>query len=68
VRILEQAEAPQDASHDDGAKPEPNQENHHEPHPRHRLVANVALTTFTNYLNEVAGTEIDFPVVAHRAR
>jgi uncharacterized peroxidase-related enzyme len=31
------------------------------------VVANVALTTFTNYLNEVAGTEIDFPVVAHRA-
>jgi uncharacterized peroxidase-related enzyme len=32
------------------------------------VVANVALTTFTNYLNEVAGTEIDFPIVAHRAR
>ncbi|HEY1959678.1 MAG TPA: carboxymuconolactone decarboxylase family protein [Polyangiaceae bacterium] len=32
------------------------------------LVANVALTTFTNYLNEVAGTEIDFPIVRHRAR
>jgi uncharacterized peroxidase-related enzyme len=32
------------------------------------VVANVALTTFTNYLNEVAGTEIDFPVIAHRAR
>ena len=32
------------------------------------VVANVALTTFTNYLNEVAGTEIDFPVVRHRAR
>jgi uncharacterized peroxidase-related enzyme len=31
------------------------------------VVANVALTTFTNYLNEVAGTEIDFPVVTHRA-
>ncbi|WP_242356242.1 carboxymuconolactone decarboxylase family protein [Anaeromyxobacter sp. SG64] len=27
------------------------------------LVANAALTVFTNYLNEVAGTEIDFPVV-----
>lgn len=27
------------------------------------LVANVALTVFTNYLNEVAQTEIDFPVV-----
>ena len=32
------------------------------------VVANVALTTFTNYLNEVAGTEIDFPVVAHNPR
>ena len=32
------------------------------------VVANVALTTFTNYLNEVASTEIDFPVVHHRAR
>jgi uncharacterized peroxidase-related enzyme len=32
------------------------------------VVANVALTTFTNYLNEVAKTEIDFPVVTHRAR
>jgi uncharacterized peroxidase-related enzyme len=32
------------------------------------VVANVALTTFTNYLNEVAGTEIDFPVVTHHAR
>lgn len=32
------------------------------------VVANIALTTFTNYLNEVAATEIDFPVVAHRAR
>ena len=32
------------------------------------VVANVALTTFTNYLNEVAGTEIDFPVVNHRPR
>jgi uncharacterized peroxidase-related enzyme len=32
------------------------------------LVANVALTTFTNYLNEVAGTDIDFPVVRHQAR
>jgi AhpD family alkylhydroperoxidase len=32
------------------------------------LVANVALTTFTNYLNEVAGTDIDFPVVRHNAR
>jgi uncharacterized peroxidase-related enzyme len=32
------------------------------------LVANVALTTFTNYLNEVAGTDIDFPIVRHDAR
>jgi uncharacterized peroxidase-related enzyme len=32
------------------------------------VVANVALTTFTNYLNEVAKTEIDFPVVTHRPR
>jgi uncharacterized peroxidase-related enzyme len=31
------------------------------------VVANVALTTFTNYLNEVARTEIDFPVLHHRA-
>lgn len=29
------------------------------------LVANVALTIFTNYLNELAGTDIDFPVVHH---
>ena len=26
------------------------------------IIANVALTTFTNYFNTVAGTEIDFPV------
>ena len=32
------------------------------------VVANVALTTFTNYLNEVAATDIDFPVVKHHAR
>lgn len=32
------------------------------------VVANVALTTFTNYLNEVAKTEIDFPIVKHHAR
>ena len=32
------------------------------------IVANVALTTFTNYLNEVAATDIDFPVVKHHAR
>jgi uncharacterized peroxidase-related enzyme len=27
------------------------------------IIANVALNTFTNYANEVADTEIDFPVV-----
>jgi alkylhydroperoxidase family enzyme len=32
------------------------------------VVANVALTTFTNYLNEVAGTDIDFPIVHHHSR
>jgi hypothetical protein len=32
------------------------------------LVANVALTIFTNYLNELVGTDIDFPVVRHHAR
>jgi uncharacterized peroxidase-related enzyme len=32
------------------------------------VVANVALTTFTNYLNELAETDIDFPVVRHHAR
>jgi uncharacterized peroxidase-related enzyme len=32
------------------------------------IVANVALATFTNYLNVVAATDIDFPVVAHKAR
>jgi len=32
------------------------------------IVANVALTTFTNTLNEVAQTEIDFPVVHHHPR
>lgn len=31
-------------------------------------VANVALTIFTNYVNELAGTDIDFPVVRHHAR
>ncbi|MBX7079994.1 MAG: carboxymuconolactone decarboxylase family protein [Nannocystaceae bacterium] len=31
-------------------------------------VANVALTIFTNYLNELAGTDIDFPVVRHHPR
>ena len=32
------------------------------------VITNVALTTFTNYLNEVAATEIDFPVVHHHPR
>jgi uncharacterized peroxidase-related enzyme len=32
------------------------------------VVVNVALTTLTNYLNVVAATEIDFPIVRHRAR
>jgi uncharacterized peroxidase-related enzyme len=32
------------------------------------IVTNVALTAFTNYLNEVAMTEIDFPVVHHLPR
>jgi len=27
------------------------------------IIAGVALNTFTNYVNEVAGTEIDFPLV-----
>ena len=31
------------------------------------VVANVVLTTFTNYINEVAKTEIDFPLVTHHA-
>jgi uncharacterized peroxidase-related enzyme len=30
------------------------------------VIANVSLTVFTNYLNLVAGTDIDFPVVRHR--
>lgn len=30
------------------------------------IVAHVALNTFTNYLNHVAGTEIDFPLVESR--
>ena len=30
------------------------------------IVLAVALNTFTNYLNEVAGTEVDFPLVAAR--
>jgi uncharacterized peroxidase-related enzyme len=32
------------------------------------IVLHVALNTLTNYVNEVAKTEIDFPVVAHRAK
>ena len=32
------------------------------------IVLHVALNTLTNYVNEVAKTEIDFPVVTHRAR
>ncbi len=31
------------------------------------IVLHVALNTLTNYVNEVAKTEIDFPVVTHRA-
>ena len=31
------------------------------------IVQHVALNTWTNYINEVAKTEIDFPVVTHRA-
>lgn len=30
------------------------------------IVLNVALNTLTNYVNIVAGTDIDFPVVSHR--
>ncbi len=32
------------------------------------IVLHVALNTLTNYVNVVAETEIDFPVVTHRAR
>jgi uncharacterized peroxidase-related enzyme len=32
------------------------------------IVLHVALNTLTNYVNEVARTDIDFPVVAHRAK
>ncbi|HEY1692764.1 MAG TPA: carboxymuconolactone decarboxylase family protein [Polyangiaceae bacterium] len=32
------------------------------------VVTNVVLTIFTNYLNEVAKTDIDFPLVTHKAR
>jgi uncharacterized peroxidase-related enzyme len=32
------------------------------------IVMHVALNTWTNYINEVAGTEIDFPVVLPRNR
>ena len=31
------------------------------------IVLHVALNTLTNYVNEVAKTEIDFPVVARRS-
>ncbi|SER16184.1 uncharacterized peroxidase-related enzyme [Nitrosomonas sp. Nm51] len=31
------------------------------------IIGNVALNTLTNYINEVLGTEIDFPVVETRA-
>jgi len=31
------------------------------------IVQHVALNVFTNYLNEVARTEIDFPVVSAKA-
>ena len=32
------------------------------------IVLHVALNTLTNYVNEVAKTDIDFPVVTHRAK
>ena len=32
------------------------------------IVLHVALNTLTNYVNTVAGTEVDFPLVSHRAR
>lgn len=32
------------------------------------IVAHVAINVFTNYLNSVAETDIDFPVVTHRAK
>jgi uncharacterized peroxidase-related enzyme len=32
------------------------------------IVLHVALNTLTNYVNSIAQTEIDFPVVTHRAR
>ena len=32
------------------------------------IVAHVAMTTLTNYVNEVAQTDIDFPVVVPRPR
>ena len=32
------------------------------------IVLHVALNTLTNYVNEVAKTQIDFPVVTHRAK
>ena len=30
------------------------------------IVLHVALNTLTNYVNSVAATEIDFPVIKHR--
>jgi uncharacterized peroxidase-related enzyme len=32
------------------------------------IIAVVAVNLFTNYFNHIAGTEIDFPVVAHTSR
>ena len=32
------------------------------------IIANVAWSVFTNYVNVVAGTEIDFPIVRHSPR
>ena len=32
------------------------------------MVLHVALNTLTNYVNEVAKTEVDFPLVAHKAK
>lgn len=32
------------------------------------IILHVALNTFTNYVNEVVRTEIDFPVVTHRQK
>jgi alkylhydroperoxidase family enzyme len=32
------------------------------------IVAHVALNILTNYVNEVAGTQIDFPAVTHAGK